>query len=126
MNLQALHHVAIIVSDYQKSKEFYVDLLGFEVIRENYRPERNDHKLDLKFGNSELEIFAMPNNPKRVSNPEACGLRHLAFKVDAIEEVIAELATKGIDCEPIRIDDYTNEKMTFFFDPDGLPLELHE
>ncbi|CAD5897667.1 MULTISPECIES: VOC family protein [Carnobacterium] len=126
MNLQALHHVAIIVSDYQKSKEFYVDLLGFEVIRENYRPERNDHKLDLKFGNSELEIFAMPNNPKRVSNPEACGLRHLAFKVDAIEEVIAELAAKGIDCEPIRIDDYTNEKMTFFFDPDGLPLELHE
>ncbi|WP_413497284.1 VOC family protein [Carnobacterium maltaromaticum] len=126
MNLQALHHVAIIVSDYQKSKEFYVDLLGFEVIRENYRPERNDHKLDLKFGNSELEIFAMPNNPKRVSNPEACGLRHLAFKVDDIEEVIAELAAKGIDCEPIRIDDYTNEKMTFFFDPDGLPLELHE
>ncbi|WP_413487189.1 VOC family protein [Carnobacterium maltaromaticum] len=126
MNLQALHHVAIIVSDYQKSKEFYVDLLGFKVIRENYRPERNDHKLDLKFGNSELEIFAMPNNPKRVSNPEACGLRHLAFKVDAIEEVIAELAAKGIDCEPIRIDDYTNEKMTFFFDPDGLPLELHE
>lgn len=126
MNLQALHHVAIIVSDYQKSKEFYVDLLGFEVIRGNYRPERNDHKLDLKFGNSELEIFAMPNNPKRVSNPEACGLRHLAFKVDAIEEVIAELAAKGIDCEPIRIDDYTNEKMTFFFDPDGLPLELHE
>lgn len=126
MNLQALHHVAIIVSDYQKSKEFYVDLLGFEVIRENYRPERNDHKLDLKFGNSELEIFAMPNNPKRVSNPEACGLRHLAFKVDAIEEVIAELAAKGIACEPIRIDDYTNEKMTFFFDPDGLPLELHE
>ncbi|WP_317943786.1 VOC family protein [Carnobacterium maltaromaticum] len=126
MNLQALHHVAIIVSDYQKSKEFYVDLLGFEVIRENYRPERNDHKLDLKFGNSELEIFTMPNNPKRVSNPEACGLRHLAFKVDAIEEVIAELAAKGIDCEPIRIDDYTNEKMTFFFDPDGLPLELHE
>ncbi|WP_413517837.1 VOC family protein [Carnobacterium maltaromaticum] len=126
MNLQALHHVAIIVSDYQKSKEFYVDLLGFEVIRENYRPERNDHKLDLKFGNSELEIFAMPNNPKRVSNPEACGLRHLAFKVDAIEEVIGELAAKGIDCEPIRIDDYTNEKMTFFFDPDGLPLELHE
>lgn len=126
MNLQALHHVAIIVSDYKKSKEFYVDLLGFEVIRENYRPERNDHKLDLKFGNSELEIFAMPNNPKRVSNPEACGLRHLAFKVDAIEEVIAELAAKGIDCEPIRIDDYTNEKMTFFFDPDGLPLELHE
>ncbi|MDZ5757116.1 VOC family protein [Carnobacterium maltaromaticum] len=126
MNLQALHHVAIIVSDYQKSKEFYVDLLGFEVIRENYRPERNDYKLDLKFGNSELEIFAMPNNPKRISNPEACGLRHLAFKVDAIEEVIAELAAKGIDCEPIRIDDYTNEKMTFFFDPDGLPLELHE
>lgn len=126
MNLQALHHVAIIVSDYQKAKEFYVDLLGFEVIRENFRPERNDHKLDLKFGNSELEIFAMPTSPKRVSMPEACGLRHLAFKVENIEEVIAELAAKGIECEPLRIDDYTNEKMTFFFDPDGLPLELHE
>ncbi|MGX7419910.1 SMU1112c/YaeR family gloxylase I-like metalloprotein [Carnobacterium gallinarum] len=126
MNLQALHHVAIIVSDYQKSREFYVDLLGFEVIRENYRESRGDYKLDLKLGTSELEIFGMPNSPKRVSNPEACGLRHLAFAVDNIEEVIAELAGKGIECEPIRIDDYTNKKMTFFFDPDGLPLELHE
>ncbi|SBO16617.1 SMU1112c/YaeR family gloxylase I-like metalloprotein [Carnobacterium divergens] len=126
MNLQTIHHVAIIVSDYQRSKEFYVEKLGFKIIRENHRKERNDVKLDLKLGASELEIFAMPNSPKRVSQPEACGLRHLAFKVEEIEETIAELTALGIPCEPIRIDDYTDEKMTFFFDPDGLPLELHE
>lgn len=126
VNLQVMHHVAIIVSDYQVAKHFYVELLGLEIIRENYRPERNDYKLDLKFGESELEIFVMENPPKRVSNPEACGLRHLAFKVENIEETIHELKEKGIDCEPIRIDTYTHEKMTFFFDPDGLPLELHE
>ncbi|KRN57787.1 MULTISPECIES: SMU1112c/YaeR family gloxylase I-like metalloprotein [Carnobacterium] len=126
MNLQTIHHVAIIVSDYQRSKEFYVEKLGFKIIRENHRKERNDVKLDLKLGASELEIFAMPNSPKRVSQPEACGLRHLAFKVEEIEETIAELTALGIPCEPIRIDDYTGEKMTFFFDPDGLPLELHE
>lgn len=126
MNLQTIHHVAIIVSDYQRSKEFYVEKLGFKIIRENHRKERNDVKLDLKLGESELEIFAMPNSPKRVSQPEACGLRHLAFKVEEIEETIAELTALGIPCEPIRTDDYTGEKMTFFFDPDGLPLELHE
>jgi len=126
MKLNQIHHIAIIVSDYEKSKEFYVNKLGFEVIRENYREDRNSYKLDLKSGECELELFGMENPPKRPSRPEACGLRHLAFRVDYIEEMIAELEKKGIICEPIRIDDYTNKKMTFFFDPDNLPLELHE
>ncbi|WP_312642686.1 VOC family protein [Hydrogenoanaerobacterium sp.] len=126
MNLQALHHVAIIVSDYEKSKQFYVDLLGFEIVRENYRESRGDYKLDLKFGDSELELFGMPGSPARVTQPEACGLRHLAFAVDCIEDVIEELNSKGIETEPVRIDEFTGKKMTFFRDPDGLPLELHE
>ena len=130
MQLSAIHHVAIIVSDYKKAKEFYVEKLGFEVIRENFREEREDSKLDLRIGEgpeaTELEIFAEKNPPKRVNRPEACGLRHLAFRVDDIEEVVQELKMLGIECEPIRRDTYTDKKMTFFFDPDGLPLELHE
>lgn len=127
MNLSKIHHIAIIVSDYERAKEFYVDKLGFEVIRENYRPQKEDWKLDLRVNDStELEIFAPKNPPKRPSFPEACGLRHLAFHVDNIEEVVAELNNIGIECEPIRTDEFTNRKMTFFFDPDGLPLELHE
>lgn len=126
MNLNTIHHVALIVSDYQRSKDFYVNQLGFSIIRENYRPDRNDWKLDLRCGTTELELFGEPNPPKRVSRPEACGLRHLAFQVDDIESVISELEEKGIRCEPLRTDAYTHKKMTFFFDPDGLPLELHE
>lgn len=126
MDLSTIHHVAIIVSDYETSRAFYVDKLGFEVIRENYREDRGDYKLDLRLGNAELEIFGIKNAPKRPSYPEACGLRHLAFKVENIEAVVAELKEKGITSEPIRIDTFTGEKMTFFFDPDGLPLELHE
>ena len=126
MDLSTIHHVAIIVSDYETSRAFYVDKLGFEVIRENYREDRGDCKLDLRLGNAELEIFGIKNAPKRPSYPEACGLRHLAFKVENIEAVVAELKEKGITSEPIRIDTFTGEKMTFFFDPDGLPLELHE
>lgn len=126
MKLEKIHHVAIIVSNYQVSKDFYVNKLGFEVIREHYREDRNSYKLDLKLQDAELEIFGMDHPPKRTSRPEACGLRHLAFCVSCIEEVIEQLQQKGITCEPIRIDDYTNKKMTFFFDPDGLPLELHE
>lgn len=126
MNLTTVHHVAIIVSDYQKSRAFYVDLLGFEVIRENYREDRGDYKLDLKLGDMELEIFGIKDAPKRPSYPEACGLRHLAFKVEHIEETVAELQGLGIETKPVRIDTFTGEKMTFFFDPDGLPLELHE
>lgn len=127
MNLNVIHHVAIIVSDYQKAKAFYVDRLGFPVIRENYRPERGDWKLDLRLNETtELEIFAEPNPPKRVSRPEACGLRHLAFRVDSVAETVKELENLGISCEPVRVDAFTGKAMTFFHDPDGLPLELHE
>ncbi len=127
MKLNSVHHIAIIVSDIEKAREFYVDKLGFEVIRENYRKERDDWKLDLRVDeHTELEIFAEKNPPKRVNRPEACGLRHLAFRVESIEETVKELAEMGIVCEPIRTDSFTGEKMTFFFDPDGLPLEIHE
>ena len=127
MRLSSIHHIAIIVSDYETAKDFYVNKLGFQVIRENYRPERRDWKLDLRISDTvELEIFAEENPPKRVNRPEACGLRHLAFHVDDVEAVVGELAEVGIPCEPIRTDTYTGKKMTFFFDPDGLPLELHE
>lgn len=127
MRLSRIHHVAIIVSDYAVSRDFYVNKLGFPIVRENYRPERDDWKLDLRVNEStELEIFGVKNPPKRVNRPEACGLRHLAFHVDSVEETVAELEEKGILCEPVRTDAFTGKKMTFFADPDGLPLELHE
>lgn len=121
-----IHHVAIIVSDYEKSKKFYVEQLGLPITRENYRKERNDYKLDLKVGDIELEIFGMENAPDRVTEPEACGLRHLAFKVENFEETVKSLNSKGIQTEKIRLDEYTQKRMTFFRDPDGLPIELHE
>ena len=126
MELNKIHHIAIIGSDYQKSKYFYVDLLGFKIIRENYRNERDDYKIDLKCGDLEIELFIIKDAPKRPSYPEALGLRHLAFYVEDVEAMVTQLNQKGIKTEPIRIDDYTHKKMTFFFDPDGLPLEIHE
>ena len=130
MQLQQIHHIAIIVSDSAAAKEFYIKKLGFSVIRENFRPARGDWKLDLRLGEGpdsiELEIFAQPNAPRRLTRPEACGLRHLAFHVEDIFATIAELNTQGIHCEPVRFDEFTGKPMTFFFDPDGLPLELHE
>ena len=127
MNLSQIHHIAIIVSDYEASKDFYVNKLGFEIVRENYRPERNDWKLDLKVNEiTELEIFGVKNPPARVTRPEAAGLRHLAFFTDNIEETVAELKEKGIVTEPIRVDEFSGKKFTFFADPDGLPIELHE
>lgn len=127
MQLNAIHHVAIIVSDYAASRAFYVEKLGLPVIRENYRPEKNDWKLDLALGpDTELEIFAPQNPPARVTNPEACGLRHLAFQVDSVADTVRELEALGIPCEPIRQDTFTGKPMTFFRDPDDLPLELHE
>ena len=126
MNLSKVHHVAVIGSDYQKSRHFYVDLLGFEVIRENFRPEKNDWKIDLKLADMELELFIAPDHPKRPSYPEAYGLRHLAFYVDSVEQTAKELNQKGIATEPVRVDPFTDKKMTFFFDPDGQPLEIHE
>ncbi|MDY4518629.1 MAG: VOC family protein [Candidatus Spyradocola sp.] len=122
----AIHHVAILVSDYAASRAFYVDKLGLPVLRENYRPARGDWKLDLACGDVELELFSAPNSPTRVTNPEARGLRHLAFRVDDVEVAVRELAALGIECEPIRVDEFTGARMTFFRDPDNLPLELHE
>ena len=127
MKLSSIHHVAIIVSDYEVSKDFYVNKLGFEIIRENYRPDKKDWKLDLRVdSDTELEIFAPEDPPKRLTNPEACGLRHLAFHTDNIEKTVEELKSLGIETIGIKVDTFTNNKLTFFYDPDGLPLELHE
>lgn len=127
MKLNSVHHIAIIVSDIKIARDFYVDKLGFQVIQENYRPQREDWKLDLRVDeHTELEIFAEKNPPKRISRPEACGLRHLAFRVKSVDETVRELEAMGIPCEPIRTDTYTGERMTFFADPDGLPIEIHE
>ena len=126
MKLDRIHHVAIIASDYEKSKDFYVNKLGLPLIREVYRQERNDYILTLLVGNVEVELFVEENPPQRVTNPEARGLRHLAFHVEDIEETVKELNALGIPTEPIRVDPYTGTRMTFFRDPDQLPLELHE
>lgn len=126
MRLNKIHHIAIIASNYEVSKKFYTEILGLEVIREVYRKERDSYKLDLKLGDSEIELFSFPNAPVRPSYPEVRGLRHLAFEVDNIDEAIAELNLHGIECEPIRIDEFTGKRFTFFEDPDKLPLELYE
>ena len=126
MLFDTMHHAAIIVSDYQRSKAFYTETLGFPILRENFREDRGDWKLDLQLGDGELEIFAIPGAPPRPSYPEAQGLRHLAFRVDDVEAAVRELEARGVPCEPIRRDPYTGGLMTFFHDPDGLPLELHE
>lgn len=126
MGFSAIHHVAVIGSDYERSRHFYVDLLGFEVIRENYRAERNDYKIDLKLGDCELELFIIPGRPKRPSYPEAYGLRHLAFKVESVDKTVEWLNSLGIATESVRVDEFTGKKMTFFADPDDLPLEIHE
>lgn len=126
MNLLKVHHVAIIGSDYERSKHFYVDILGFKVIRENYRKDRGDYKIDLQLADMEIELFIIPGSPARLSYPEANGLRHLAFRVKSVDETVAELESMGIKTEPVRLDEYTKKKMTFFFDPDNLPLEIHE
>ena len=128
MKLSSVHHIAIIVSDYAVSRDFYVNRLGFSVIRENRRADKKDWKLDLRIdGETELEIFAPDSPPpRRLTFPEACGLRHFAFRVESVEETVKQLEAVGIECEPVRTDPYTGGKMTFFADPDGLPLELHE
>ena len=121
-----IHHVAIIASDYERSKHFYVNILGMEVIRENYRAERQSYKLDLKVGTSEIELFSFPNSPERPSYPEACGLRHLCFRVEDIEQVVSYLNESGVQTQEIRVDEYTQKRYVFFIDSDGLPLELYE
>jgi len=126
-SLKSIHHVAIICSDYRKSKEFYTETLGLRVIAEHYRKERNSYKLDLAIGDHYvIELFSFPDPPARVSRPEACGLRHLAFEVEDIEREVKELNKKGVSVEPVRMDEYTGKMFTFFSDPDGLPLELYQ
>ena len=125
--LNSIHHAAIICSDYQKSKAFYVSILGLKIIAENYRESRNSYKLDLALPDgSQIELFSFPKAPVRPSYPEAQGLRHLAFNVDSVESVRDQLVRHGVSVEPIRVDEYTQKKYTFFSDPDGLPLELYE
>ena len=128
LNLQHIHHVAIIGSNYERSRHFYVDILGFAVIRENYREEQQDWKIDLRLADAELELFIKEGCPSRAGWPgkEAYGLRHLAFRVDSVDDTVRELNALGVETEPVRCDTFTGEKMTFFHDPDGLPIEIHE
>ena len=127
MNLRQIHHIAIICSDYAVSKDFYVQKLGLQVVQETYREQRQSYKLDLALdGLYQIELFSFPDPPPRRSQPEACGLRHLAIAVTDLEAAIAELNRKGISTEPIRTDALTGRRFTFFQDPDGLPLELYE
>jgi glyoxylase I family protein len=122
-----IHHISVICSNYKVSKKFYIEILGLEIIREVYRPERESYKLDLSLnGEYVLELFSFPSPPKRKSYPEAAGLRHLAFDVNNIQKAIEELKEKDIIVEEIRVDEYTGKKFTFISDPDGLPIELYE
>lgn len=127
ININKVHHIAIICSDYSKSKQFYTDVLGLTVIQEIYREERDSYKLDLALnGDYIIELFSFPNPPKRPSRPEATGLRHLAFEVSNLDETVAFLKSKKIESEPIRIDEMTQKRFTFIADPDELPIEFYE
>ncbi|EKU98756.1 lactoylglutathione lyase-like lyase [Leptolyngbya sp. PCC 7375] len=126
MQIKAIHHIAIICSDYGKSKHFYVDILGADIICETWREQRQSYKLDLTLGNAQLELFSFPEPPPRPTRPEACGLRHLALAVNNLDANIAHLQKHSIPVESIRLDVLTGKRFTFFQDPDGLPLELYE
>ncbi len=127
MELARIHHVAIICSDYARSKAFYTEILGLPIVAETYRRERDSYKLDLAVGGVyQIELFSFPAPPPRVNSPEAAGLRHLAFEVRDVERAAAELRSRSVEVEPIRVDELTGRKFTFFKDPDGLPLELYE
>lgn len=127
MQLKKVHHIAIICSNYQKSKAFYVDTLGLIPIREVYRAERQSYKLDLSLqGNYVIELFSFPDPPQRLSRPEGTGLRHLAFEVEDVQATVTALQSKGIIAEPIRIDEFTGKQFTFIADPDDLPIEFYE
>lgn len=127
MKINKVHHVAIICSDYERSLNFYTDILGLRVLAEHYREDRKSYKTDLGIGdNYVVELFSFPSPPPRLSHPEAAGLRHLAFEVDDIEASVAELEAKNIPHEEIRIDEYTSKRFVFFHDPDGLPIEFYE
>jgi glyoxylase I family protein len=125
--INRIHHIAVICFDYQKSKHFYSEILGFKILSEAYREARQSYKLDLEVGNQyQIELFSFPNPPARPSRPEAAGLRHLAFEVDDIDEAIAHIKAFNVTIEPIRIDEFTGKRFTFFADPDGLPIEFYE
>ena len=125
--LHAIHHVAIICSDYEASKKFYTEMLGLSILSEHYRTERKSWKLDLILNDQYvIELFSFPAPPERVSRPEACGLRHLAFTVANVESATVELMRKGVVMESVRVDEFTGKRFTFFADPDGLPIELYE
>ncbi len=127
LQINKIHHISIICSDFDKSKKFYTEILGFKIISEVYRKERDSYKLDLSLNNTYcIELFSFPNPPKRISQPEACGLRHLAFEVDSVELSRDYLISNNIICETIRIDEFTNKRFFFISDPDNLPIEFYE
>lgn len=127
IQLKHIHHIAIICLDYEKSKRFYTEILGLEIVREVYREERKSYKLDLALnGNYCIELFSFPNTPERPSRPEAQGLRHLAFAVENLDQTVSFLNSKNIDAEPIRMDEFTQKRFTFIADPDLLPIEFYE
>ncbi|MGA8274113.1 MAG: VOC family protein [Candidatus Sulfotelmatobacter sp.] len=122
-----IHHIAIICSDYPRSKRFYVETMGFEIVREVYREERKSFKLDLRVGAQyQIELFSFPNSPERRTHPEACGLRHIAFEVEDVQDAADRLRSRGVQVEPIRVDEETNKSFTFCRDPDDLPIEIYE
>ena len=122
-----IHHIAIICSNYEVSKHFYTEKLGFKIIREVYREARDSYKLDLDVnGLYQIELFSFPNPPARTSRPEAVGLRHLAFSVNDLDAMVGELNRQNIASEPIRIDEFTGKRFTFIADPDDLPIEFYE
>ena len=127
MNIKSIHHIAILTDDYQRSKQFYTEVLGFDIVRETYRKERDSYKLDLAIaGRYQIELFSFPDYRERGSYPEAKGLRHLAFAVEDVEAAAAELQAKGVLVEPVRMDELTQRRFVFFTDPNGQPLELYE
>lgn len=127
MQIVGTHHVAVICSDYERSKRFYTEVLGLEVVAEAYREARRSYKLDLRLPDgTQIELFSFPGAPPRPSYPEACGLRHLAFAVRDLGAAVAHLRERGVAVEAVRVDEYTGKRFTFFADPDGLPLELYE
>jgi glyoxylase I family protein len=127
MNILRIHHVAVICSDYSRSKRFYTEVLGLKIIHEAYREARCSYKLDLAVpGGAQIELFSFPEAPNRLSYPEACGLRHLAFAADDLDSAVICLQKHGVSVEPIRVDEFTGRRFTFFADPDGLPIEIYE
>lgn len=127
MKIKRIHHIAILTDDYEKSKAFYTDILGFEILKETYREARQSYKLDLAInGQYQVELFSFPEFKERNSFPESKGLRHLAFEVENVDEVVAELRSKDVDVQDVRVDEITGKRFAFFYDPNGQPLEMYE